>query len=126
MILDLLSLLEKDEVKDYTLEMMAQISKRENMGQIVFSETVAVPHPAIPVGVTTKIAVAVIPEGMFWDDYQQIKFVFLVSPSFIENEEITIVTKAIVQLIDRTDLQQQILIEPTFENFSNHFDEVIE
>ncbi|EMF0301221.1 BglG family transcription antiterminator [Enterococcus hirae] len=125
-ILDLLSLLEKDEVKDYTLEMMAQISKREKMGQIVFSETVAVPHPAIPVGVTTKIAVAVIPEGMFWDDYQQIKFVFLVSPSFIENEEITIVTKAIVQLIDRTDLQQQILIEPTFENFSNHFDEVIE
>lgn len=63
---------------------------------------------------------------MFWDDYQQIKFVFLVSPSFIENEEITIVTKTIVQLIDRTDLQQQILIEPTFENFSNHFDEVIE
>ena len=34
------------------------------------SDTVAVPHPAVPVGIETKIAVALIPSGMQWNQYQ--------------------------------------------------------
>jgi lichenan operon transcriptional antiterminator len=105
--------------------MKQQISQREMMGQIVFSDTVVVPHPAIPVGVSTKIAVALIPEGMTWDEKETVNFVFLISPSYIENEGITVVTKAIVQLVDRLDIQQAILAEPTFENFSNELIKII-
>ena len=58
---------------------------------------------------------------MTWDEHEGIQFVFLVSPSFIENEGITVVTKAIVRFIDRTDLQHHILETPTFHNFNDQF-----
>lgn len=106
--------------------MRKQIQQRENMGQIIFSDTVAVPHPAVPVGIETKVAVALIPSGMQWDQYQEIHFVFLVLPSYIENEGITVVTKAIVRLVDQLKVQQEILAEPIFENFSSKFIKLIE
>lgn len=124
-IAELLALLQEDETENYTSEMSHQIKRREKMGQIIFSEQVVVPHPAIPVGVTAKIAVGIIPDGMAWDEQGALHFVFLVSPSCIENEGITVVTKAIVKFIDRLDLQQLILAEPTFENFNQQFMKMI-
>ena len=124
-IAELLALLQEDETENYTSEMSHQIERREKMGQIIFSEQVVVPHPAIPVGATAKIAVGIIPDGMEWDEQGAIHFVFLVSPSCIENEGITVVTKAIVKFIDRLDLQQLILAEPTFENFNQQFMKMI-
>ena len=63
---------------------------------------------------------------MQWDQYQEIHFVFLVSPSYVENEGITVVTKAIVRLVDQLKVQQEILAEPIFENFSSKFVKLIE
>ena len=63
---------------------------------------------------------------MQWDQYQEIHFVFLVSPSYVENEGITVVTKAIVRLVDQLKVQQEILAEPIFENFSSKFIKLIE
>lgn len=123
---DLLQKLSINEEEGYIREMRKQIQQRESMGQIIFSDTVAVPHPAVPVGIETKIAVALIPSGMQWNQYQGIHFVFLVSPSYIENEGITIVTKAIVRLVDQLNVQQEILAEPIFENFSSKFIKLIE
>ena len=122
---DLLALLQKEEAENYTSEMTHQIRRREKMGQIIFSEQVVVPHPVIPVGADAKIAVGIVPDGMTWDNQQQIHFVFLVSPSCVDNEGITVVTKAIVKFIDQLDLQQLILAEPTFENFNDHFSQMI-
>ncbi|WP_313629776.1 BglG family transcription antiterminator [Enterococcus devriesei] len=122
---DLLALLSVNEEEDYSKKMKQQILQRETMGQIIFSETVAVPHPALPIGVSTKIAVALIPDGMEWEDNKNIKFVFLISPSYIENEGITVVTKAIVQLVDQLTVQDQILSDPTFENFNEQFIQII-
>ena len=45
------------------------------MGQIIFSDTVAVPSRCSS-GIETKVAVALIPSGMQWDQYQEIHFVF--------------------------------------------------
>ncbi|HAP9363593.1 TPA: PTS sugar transporter subunit IIA, partial [Enterococcus faecium] len=123
---DLLQKLSINEEEGYIREMRKQIQQRENMGQIIFSDTVAVPHPAVPVGIETKVAVALIPSGMQWDQYQEIHFVFLVSPSYVENEGITVVTKAIVRLVDQLKVQQEILAEPIFENFSSKFIKLIE
>ncbi len=123
---DLLALLGEEEADSYSSEMIEQMRKREKMGQIAFSENIVVPHPAFPVGARTKIAVALIPKGMVWADKTSIQFVFLVSPSFIENEGITIVTKAIVQLIDHPELQKAILEKPTFSHFNHYFSQMIE
>ncbi len=54
--------------------------KRWDRSYLVIS--MVVPHPAVPVGESTKVAVALIPAGMQWDQYQEIHFVFLVSPSY--------------------------------------------
>lgn len=122
---ELLQLLGQEEANEYLFEMTEQIKRREKMGQIIFSENIVVPHPAIPIGATTKIAVALIPGGMTWDEHEGIQFVFLVSPSFIENEGITVVTKAIVRFIDRTDLQHHILETPTFHDFNDQFSQMV-
>lgn len=122
---ELLQLLGQEEANEYLFEMTEQIKRREKMGQIIFSENIVVPHPAIPIGATTKIAVALIPGGMTWDEHEGIQFVFLVSPSFIENEGITVVTKEIVRFIDRTDLQHHILETPTFHDFNDQFSQMV-
>ena len=106
--------------------MITQIKKRENMGQVIFSDSIVVPHPAHPVGVTTKMAIALIPEGMDWDEEQDIKFVFLISPSYIENEGITSLTKGIVKLVEQQDIQKEILENITFDQFKEIFIKMIE
>ncbi|MBO0477183.1 BglG family transcription antiterminator [Vagococcus sp. DIV0080] len=121
LISELLTRLSSGEDPHYIKKMTTQIQQRESMGEIVFSDTIVVPHPAQPIGITTKMAVAVVPEGMVWDHEKHIKFIFLISPSFIENEGITHLTKAIVRLVDDIETQEQILSNITFNNFRNHF-----
>ncbi|HCM89148.1 MULTISPECIES: PRD domain-containing protein [Vagococcus] len=120
-LLDLLTQLNQDEDPDYIEKMIVQIKQREHMGQIIFSESIVVPHPAKPIGITTKMAVGIIPNGINWNQNNKIQFVFLISPSYIENEGITYLTKNIVKLVDDLDTQQAILNDPSFNNFQNHF-----
>ncbi|EOL22421.1 hypothetical protein WO3_02781 [Enterococcus faecalis EnGen0342] len=118
---ELAELLRVNEAENYPKELLEQIKHREQMGQIIFSESIVVPHPALPVGVSTKIAVALIPRGMSWDEEKKVHFVFLISPSYIENKGITVMTKAIVKLVDCLPFQKKMLAEPTFTNFSQLF-----
>jgi lichenan operon transcriptional antiterminator len=118
---ELTRLLSVNEAKDYPHELLKQINHRQKMGQMIFSDSIVVPHPALPVGISTKIAVALIPKGMSWDEEKNIRFVFLISPSYIENKEITVMTKAIVKLVDCLSFQGKILAKPTFTNFSKLF-----
>ncbi|MEG0078086.1 MULTISPECIES: BglG family transcription antiterminator [Enterococcus] len=120
-LLELAELLSVNEAKNYSKELLEQINHRQQMGQIIFSDSIVVPHPALPVGISTKMAIALIPNGMQWDQAENIRFVFLISPSYIENKGITVITKAIVKLVDFQQFQEQILAEPTFENFSKLF-----
>ena len=122
---DLAELLSVNEAENYSKELLEQIYHRQQMGQIIFSESIVVPHPALPVGISTKIAVALIPKGMIWDEAQQIHFVFLISPSYIENQGITVITKAIVKLVDCLSHQEDMLKNPNFNHFKRLFLELI-
>lgn len=122
---DLLQKLSLNESEDFVIKMTHQIQQRESMGQFIFSESIAVPHPAIPVGLSTKVAVGIIPNGLEWDEQKNVTFVFLLSPSYIENKEITILTKGIISLVDNLDSQQKILSQVTFDNFSRVFIDLI-
>ncbi|MBP3038502.1 BglG family transcription antiterminator [Bacillaceae bacterium Marseille-Q3522] len=118
----LLSLLSENEAENYEEQMKEQIKQRQMMSSVVFSDTIAVPHPALPVGYQTKFAVGIIPCGLYWDqDFPEIKLVFLLSPSYFENEEITAITKAIVDLIDLPEIQKEILSEKNFKGFRESF-----
>lgn len=110
------------EKESYAKHMEDQIRLRENMGLVVFSDTIAVPHPAIPVGRKASIAVGLVPEGLAWnEDFPDIKIVFLLSPSYLGNQEVKKMTKPIIRLIDMPDVQQELLDNPTFEEFKRLF-----
>ena len=123
----LLNLLSVNEAKTFKQEMNKQMEKRQAIGEIIFSSTIVVPHPAIPVGKIAKIAIAVIPEGLIWDEhYQDIKFVFMISPSIYQNSNLAMMTKAIVNLIDDLAIQQAMLKISDFNQFKSLFIQLIE
>ena len=123
----LLHLLSVNEAKNFKQEMNKQMEKRQAIGEIIFSPTIVVPHPAIPVGKIAKIAIAVIPEGLIWDEhYQDIKFVFMISPSIYQNSNLAMMTKAIVNLIDDLAIQQAMLKISDFNQFKSLFIQLIE
>lgn len=123
----LVDLLSVNEVKNFKQEMKKQMEKRMAIGEILFSPTIVVPHPAIPVGKIAKIAIAVIPDGLFWDDYyQNVKFVFMISPSIYQNSNLAMMTKAIVNLIDDSPMQQAMLDISDFNQFKSLFIQLIE
>lgn len=123
----LLNLLAVNESENYKQEMAQQIQNRMTLGEIFFSSTIVVPHPAIPVGKLSKIAIAIIPNGLFWNQhYPKVHFVFLISPSIYQNSNLAMLTKAIVALIDDLETQKKILKSKTFAEFKQLFINLIE
>lgn len=122
---DLLSQLADNEGDHYILKMKEQMIQRQQLGQIAFSETIVVPHPAISVGKISKIGVAIIPTGLFWDEeFPAIQFVFLVSPSIYENEGLSGATRKIVDLIDNQTIQKELLEVTQFQQFLELFEQI--
>lgn len=122
---DLLSLMQINEEDNYVDKMMYQMTKREDLGGVVFSESIAVPHPIQPVGSIAKIGVAIIPNGMYWnEEFQDIKFVFLISQSKFVNDGMKSITKRIVELIDCLSIQEDMLKVKSFNEFKNLFEKV--
>ena len=114
-LVETLACYEKDSFADHMRE---QIRLRSQMGSLVFSDTIAVPHPAVPLSKVARLALALIPEGMYWNEsHPAIRFVFLMSPSYVENRNLPKVTGAIVSLMEEPVLQEQILQEQSFDVF---------
>ena len=115
---------EKDSFADHLRE---QIKLRAQMGSVVFSDEIAVPHPAVPLSRVARLAVALIPGGMYWNEiHPAVRFVFLMSPSYVENRNLPRVTGAIVTLMDEPVLQEKILQSGTFDAFGRTFSSLIE
>lgn len=123
---ELVGSLQKYEEPDYSKIMIRQIAQREYMSSVVFSKEIAVPHPAKSVGENARIAVALIHEGVHWnDEFQDIKFIFLLSPSKFENTNLKNITRAIVSLTEDNDIQKQLLKSNNFDEFKEIFAELI-
>ncbi|MGG7056833.1 BglG family transcription antiterminator [Clostridium tertium] len=123
---ELVDSLQKYEEPDYSKIMIRQIAQREYMSSVVFSDKIAVPHPAKSVGENARIAVALIHEGVYWnDEFQDIKFIFLLSPSKFENTNLKNITRAIVSLTEDNDIQKQLLKSNNFDEFKEIFAELI-
>ena len=118
----LLQQLAIDENDTYLSKISEQLIAREQLSSIMFSDSIVVPHPIIPQGTTAKIAVAISEQGIQWDaDTDTIHFVFLLSPSKIENPHLTIATKAIVTLLELPDIQAKLLTVENFDDFIDLF-----
>lgn len=122
----LTGLLSDGENEAFVSHMKDQIQLRTQMGSVAFSDSIAVPHPAVPIAKTPGFALAILPEGMEWDsEHPMIRFVFLMSPSYVENPELSKIINGIIALIDLPDLQDKILQNPAFSNFRQIFTQVM-
>ncbi|AND80425.1 BglG family transcription antiterminator [Streptococcus pantholopis] len=125
----------KDSVIKTLLEMMAEgedqafvgrmqelIRQREEMSSVVFSDTIAVPHPVKAAANHHRIGLAIVKNGLKWNsDYPHIQFVFLTSMSIHNNEGLTELAASIVDLVERPDLQAEMLACQSFEQFRKLF-----
>lgn len=107
-------------------DLMNQIEIRERFGSVAFSEHVAFPHPAQPVGLTGEIVVGLVPDGMPWDaEHRHVKIVILMSHSRIENKGLDVINSGLAELIRHEDKVAAILEQPTFDNYKKIFMEIV-
>ena len=112
----------KNENEQFEKRLLDMIERREAMSSVVFGDHLAVPHPMKAVGYKHHFAVAILKDGLFWDaDYPSIKIVFLMSMSIHENDGLPELTSAIVDLVDKPELQEQMLACQSFEEFRTLF-----
>ena len=112
----------QEDTANFKKRMLDQIAIRETMGPVAFSEKIAVPHPAMPVSRRASLSVGISREGICWDEtFQNIQFVFLLSPSYDANDGSHHVLNGIVNLVDSPEVQKQILKDPDFESFKQLF-----
>lgn len=119
---ELLTKMEQGEEKDFVTHMQELIKQREKMSSVVFSEQVAVPHPIKPLAKNHKIGVAIVRNGVQWNEESpKIQLIFLPSPSVYGNEEMATLTSKIVDLLEQPDLQAKILSCQSFTEFKALF-----
>lgn len=118
----LLQKMAQGEEEQFVPQMKSLIEQREGMSSIVFSESIAVPHPIKAYAKNHKIGVALIPEGVAWSqEYPDIKLVFLPSPSIYGNEDLSSLTSKIVLLLEQEELQKQMINCQSFTDFKKLF-----
>lgn len=110
------------EAPDFAGNLLDHIHQREQMSSIVFSERIAVPHPIKPISNRHKIGVAIVSDGLKWNEASpSIQLVFLPSPSVYQNEGMAQLTSQIVALLEEENLQQEMLVCQTFQEFKEIF-----
>lgn len=114
----LVGALDRKDTENYQISMRELISNRESMSTVIFDQDIAVPHPLKSLDREAKIGIAVIPEGLYWEKgFEEIKFVFLVSPSIYKNDGLAEMTKLIVNLTEKPDIKQKLLDCKDFDCF---------
>lgn len=103
-----------------------QIQIREQFGTLAFTDNVAFPHPAQPVGINSEIVVGVVPAGLAWDsEHPAVKMVVLMSPSKIENKGLDIINSGLAEFIMDEANIQALVDQPSFSQFQYLFMEQV-
>ncbi|BAH81895.1 BglG family transcription antiterminator [Streptococcus dysgalactiae] len=107
---------------DHQKELADLIRGRERLSTLVFDQEIAVPHPLKPISEKHQIAVAVVKNGVYWEDgFEKIKLIFLVAPSVYTNEGLKPITNRIVDLVDLPEVKEQLINTEDFESFKSIF-----
>ncbi|EZX21730.1 BglG family transcription antiterminator [Mammaliicoccus sciuri] len=98
-----------------------QLRYREELSTVVFSDEVAVPHTAQPVGDYSSIAVALVPGGVYWNEqFPNIKLIIMLSPSKYNDNELKTIIDIIVNLIDSDDKISELMNCKDYNSFKNY------
>ncbi|MFV8202553.1 BglG family transcription antiterminator, partial [Streptococcus hyovaginalis] len=106
----------------YQEELAHLIQGRERLSTLVFDQDIAVPHPLKPINDQHQIAVAIVKNGVHWEDnFDQIRLIFLVAPSIYTNEGLKSITSRIVDLVDLPDVKNALIEAKDFQTFKTIF-----
>lgn len=95
-----------------------QLELRESFGSIVFNDCLAFPHPAKPITIKEQVIVAVLKHPVIWDNtHQDVRIVFLISPSTVRNENIKNLAPVLSAFAEDRQRQEKLLSFPNFEQF---------
>lgn len=127
-VIDLLvSTIGRKENEYFVKKFKDQLTLREKMGSVAFSDRIVVGHPAVPLAERSSFALALVPDGLYWDEHNpDIQFVFLMSPSYEGGDETRTMVDAIIDLIEQPDLQQLLLERKDYRTLSKVFTSLLE
>ncbi|MEX5396936.1 transcription antiterminator [Streptococcus sp. ZJ93] len=114
--------LEEGDDLQFRQDFRKQIAIRENLSSVVYEEVLAFPHPPKALTQKEQVVIAVCRYPIYWDkEHDQVRFVFLLSPSTGKNERMKLVTPALAAFVHAPDLQEKLQDNPTVQQFRELF-----
>lgn len=104
-------------------EFYDSILTREAISQTNINQLIAIPHPMSLLANHSRLAVAIVPDGVDWGNQETVQFVFLFAITKEDYEDTGEIYSLLLDFMERADLQQAILADPSFETFLAHFKE---
>lgn len=118
----LIQQIETVEQKAIFKELSQQLKLRESYSSVVFSPFLAVPHPIEAVTDRGYVAVAVVPEGVFWStEYEHVQLIFLLSPDKFGQFEIEKVSQMLVEVMEDDQFRQDLVHSQNYEEWLSVF-----
>lgn len=106
------------EPTDVQETLSKQIKLRESYNSVAFSPYLAVPHPIEPVTEKAYVAVAVVPEGVYWDEqHPNIQIVFLMSPDYGHQIELEKISQHILPIIEDDQFRKELVASTNYQKF---------
>jgi lichenan operon transcriptional antiterminator len=111
--------LEKRSVKE---ALGKQLALREAYSSVAFSDYLAVAHPIEPITNDAYAAVAILKQGIKWDDeHDQIQLIFLLSPDRLGQVELNKISQLLVPIIEDESFKDALIASGDFEHFMKCF-----
>lgn len=99
-----------------------QLKLRESFGSVLFTKTLAIPHPIEGVAEESKAAIILTPEGIKWsEDASEVLMTILLLPDRYGGEDITELSKILTTLIEKPDKIELLSKVESFSEFIDNF-----
>lgn len=96
---------------------LSSVLDRENLHVTTINHLIAIPHPMVMSAVTSRISVAIFPNGIEWGKNEVTKIIFLFAINKDENETIEAVYDLLLELMDQKTIQEHLFKANTFDKF---------
>ncbi len=121
----LCNLLESQEIVDS--DYYDSVIQREYLAKTNMNELFAIPHPMKPCCSQTKVAVAILDEGVVWNDENEtVRIIFMLSIQSGEQSDIEHLYDLFIDIVNDTRLQQTILESKNYEQFIHTISKIID
>ncbi|WP_155971415.1 BglG family transcription antiterminator [Streptococcus ruminantium] len=106
---------------DFVDQFLEQVHVRESYSSVVFGDSLAFPHPALPMSFSEQIVVGICQRSVEWGQGKQVQLVFLLSPSKGRNIHLKYVSPCLVEFVKNGALQERLMKNPSYSELIDIF-----